>query len=307
MSRLDDLVACDDENIKISKEALFNIEPTTLDVIESCASTIDRLSRRFGEVCKYDEHHQSIEKWSKELGLKGNQALYYLRDAVLIGSANSNDPTSTAQTALHTSIAILARTHISLRLGRDFLFGITDIFRLRITSALGYMRVQAESFGLLKLLLTHPEMGEDWFASADDEKGKLFHKKWHSEVVSSLRDLDLHSDYSSGTNVAHHTRASGTAYGILLGGKDNKSKSEIRLIYQETDDYRILFFWLGVYLKFHRKALQHASGLYPELSETDIKESGLYDFIEKEKVIWSKAQEAHKSLHRTGFTKVLGR
>jgi hypothetical protein len=307
MSRLDDLVACDDENIKTSKEALLKIEPTTLDAIESCASTIDKLSRVFGEVCKYDEHHQSIEKWAKEFGLKGNQALYYLRDAVLIGGANSNDPTSIAQLALNTSIAILARAHISLRIGRDFLFGITDILRLRITSALGYMRVQSESFGQLKLLLTHPEMGEDWFASADDKKGKQFHYKWHSKVVSSLRDLDLHSDYSSGTNMAHHTRASGTAYGILLGGKDNKNKSEIRLIYQETDDYRILFFWLGVYLKFHRKALQHASVLYPELSETEIKEAGLYEFIEKEKIIWNRALDAHKSLHKTGFTKVLGR
>lgn len=306
MSELDNLLACDDENIKISKEALLKIEPTTLDVIESCIRTLDRLSRKFGELCKYDEHHQSLEDWAKDFGLKDNQAINYLRDALLIGGDESNDPTSKARVDLHKTIAILARVHISLRLRRDFLFGITDILRLRITSALGYMRVQSESFGQLKLLVHHPELGEDWFASADEKKGKHFHDKWHSRVVSAIRDLDLHSDYSLGTNMAHHTRASGTASGILLGGKSNKKSGEIRLIFQETDDYRILFFWLGVYLKFHRKALQHASVLYPELSDADITEAGLHEFIENEKLIWSKALEVHKSLHQTGLTKVLG-
>jgi hypothetical protein len=306
MTHLDDLLACDDENIKISKQALFDIEPTSLEAIESCANTLELMVRKFGETSKYDEHHDVIEGWAKQHGVKGNKALYYLRDAHLIGSTDANDPTTQAKINLQKATAILARMHIALRLGRDFLFGITDMLSLRITPALGYMRVQSESFGQLKLLVDHPELGEEWFSSADDAKGKQFHNNWHSRIVSAIRDLDLHSEYSSSTNFAHHTRASGTAYGILLGGKKDKAKGEIKLIYQETDDYRLLYFWFGVYLKFHRKALQHISSLFPELTDDDINKIGVHDFAAKESIIWNKVIEVHKSMHQTGLTKVLG-
>ena len=307
MTRLDNLLDFDNENAQLSKRALTEIEPTSLEVVEKFAFTLDCLTRSFGTVCNYDKHHKVIEDWAKSLGLKGNKALEFLRNTVVVGSNSPNDPTTRAKAEFHNAVAILARAHIALRLGRDFLFGITDMLRLRITPSLGILRMQSESAGQLRLLVNHPELGEDWFASAREDQGKVFHKKWHSKIVSVIRDFDIYTDYSRGSNMSLHTRASGTTLGTLIGAKDAAKRGEIRLNYQEADDARILFFWFGVFLRFHRKLLIHTSELFPELTERHIEDSRLHEFFTSEANVWKKTGEVHKALDLTEIHRIFHR
>jgi hypothetical protein len=212
---------------------------------------------------------------------------------VLIGQANPQDSSGLAKESFHKAVSIIARAQLTLRLGRDFLFGITDLLRLRITPALGYLRLQAESMGILRLLYEHPEMGEEWLASADYDKGKAFFDKWNSRVVEKIRAYGLHRDYVRGSNVALHSRASGITMGFLLGEKEKERPGEIRLLYQEIDDAGMLFIWFGVFLRFHRKLFLKVKDAIPELDDSQINASSIPTFLKLEDMIWAKVVEIH--------------
>jgi len=287
-SRLDRLIDCDTENIKESKRALVSIEPRSLECLEHAVSAFEQLAESFGKVCECDKHNRIINDWARGLGLRGETAANFLRDAVPIGRASSQDSFGLAKESYHKAVSIIARAQLTLRLGRDFLFGITDLMRLRITPAFGYLRLQAESTGILRLLYEHPEMGEEWLASADYDKGKAFYDKWNREIVERIRAYGLHPDYVRGSNMALHSRASGITMGFLLGEKEKDKPGEIRLLYQEIDDAGMLFIWFGAFLRFHRKLFLKMKDVIPELDDSHVNASSILSFLKLEDLIWSK-------------------
>ena len=62
------------------------------------------------------------------------------------------DPTQEAKQTLTNAEAGVARMFLSLRPGRDFFFGITDLLRLRVIPALGYLRIQSETAAPMKIM-----------------------------------------------------------------------------------------------------------------------------------------------------------
>ena len=295
MEHLDPLLECDNANIEITKKCLYEIEPKSLDAIEQCAGTLDNLGILYGEKCDYDKHHAVVAEWAGNFDLNGDTALELLKSATIIGDARE-DKTDVAMESMYKAVSILAKLLLTLRLKRDFLFSISDFLRLKVTPALGYLRIQSETFGILKLLNENSKLGEEWFDSAFSSSGKSFHNKWHSQIVRVIRDFGLYDDYSRGSNMALHTRASGIAMGWLVGSNIKRKKAEIKLTYQEIDDPRQLFFWFGILLRFYRKALINADIIFPELSAGDFDKAGVTSFFEIEDAMWAKAVQAYNAM-----------
>jgi hypothetical protein len=266
--KIDELAACDKDNLPESKRVLLALHADSLSATDECATLLERIGVLFGEVCDYDKYNQQICDWVKGQSGGAKQNVNLLEQAKLIGRMEGHDPVAEAQNALHKGNSVIARLYLILRLERDFLFGLSDLLRLRTTSMFGYLRVQTETVAILTLLGTDSAMAVDWLNSL--KGGKEFYKKYHRRIINKLRQLGLHNYYEDGSNTSLHSRVGGVAPGILIGGKKETPTRQVRLTYQEIDDPLILFLWFCVYLKAHKEMIDKLPEAVPEMDFSQI-------------------------------------
>jgi hypothetical protein len=187
-----------------------------------------------------------------------------------------------AKDAVEKAYSVVARIYLLLRLRRDFLFGLADLLRLRLTTAIGYLRVQAESIAALALMGGDPALARDWLATCSRSEGKEFYRKHHQRIVQKLKQLDLYDYYEDGSNMSLHSRAFGVAPGIIIGEKGSP-QGHIKLTYQEIDDAVILFLWFCVYLRAHEKMIKK---LLEALPEVDFAQTEVRRYEEMVESLW---------------------
>jgi len=274
MSELDQILKIDSDNVEKTKRLLAQISPDSIEAIEVGTKALNQLGKVWGEQCKYDQYNEILELWGSEKGVSGNELLGMLKQATLIGPPPSGDSTADAKVNLDKATAVLARTYLILRLQRDFLFGMTDLLRLRITPALGYLRIQAETVGILKLLSDSPHIAQEWLNADIGESGKKFFNKHNRKVIKSISDLNLYDYYNRGSSLALHSRVGGVTAGLLIGDKNIAHPGIIQLNFQETDSPTVLFLWFCAYLRFHKLVLDQVNQFVPELDSDAIERVG---------------------------------
>jgi hypothetical protein len=267
--KIDGLADSDKDNLAESKRALLALHPDSLNATDACANLLERIVVLFGAACNYDKYQQQLNDYlSAQPGVAK-----FLEQATLIGQVQEHDAVAGAKEALTKGNAEIARVYLLLRLERDFLFGLSDLLRLRETSMFGYLRVQTETVAILTLLATNSPMAVDWL---NPKKGKEFYKSNHSKIIAKLRQLGLHHYYEDASNTSMHSRVGGVAPGIIIGGKKDIPRREVRLSYQEIDDRVTLFLWFCVYLKAHKEMIDVLPQALPEVdfSQVDIRRYG---------------------------------
>jgi len=262
---LDKLLTLDNENIEISKNALLSIFPKSLELVEHFNNYFNNVFEEFGKECDVNKHQSLISKWAKDLNASGLDILQFLRSAKLIGKAKSGDYTENAKESLLDAQTILVRVILCMRLQRDFLFGISELLKCRITPAIGYIRLQAETAGIMKVMTENNLIATDWLSSIS-QKDNNFYRDWHKTIKDSLKSLNLGSDYDLASSLALHSRVGGIAKGMIIGHK-YKKPGEMVLNYQEIDDPKELFFWFGYYIRFHKKIVNNIKTIIPELKK----------------------------------------
>lgn len=304
MTRADFLLAADFENAVKSKEALVGLFPEALDVVEAGAALFETLAREWGKICDYDDHHEVMGRWADSLGLKDDDALGFLSQAELIGQPPAADSSADAKRSFISAIAVVARAYLMIRIARDYIFGVTDILRLRITPATGYIRLQAESAGLLKLMSTEPEAAQAWFNSMIKNEGKEFYNVWHPKVKQQITDLGFREAYADASEQALHSRPWGVTRGVLIGAK-GKPRGRIELIYQEEDEPILLLFALARYVGFHRRLCDSAASVYPELFDANPPQQEIDRFVQLTDKFSDRVVKVRKSLGSGGVQRLV--
>jgi len=265
ITSLEYLLVADAENALGSTANLKILVPDVLTGIEGFVAAFDALAKAWEGVTGHDEAAKVANAWIEGQGMGGKAGFHMLRDATLLGPDPDEDETRAAQKQLHRTIAILVRAHLTNRIRRDFLFGLSDLFRLRVSGAHGYLRLQCETVAQLVLMRGRPGVAPDWLNALDHQEGRLFYKARHRRIKQIIRALGLHHTYDQASNEALHSRPGGISRGLLIGGK-TRLPGEVRLAYQEIDDPRLLLFELLPYLRFHLGLLELLDKLYPEIA-----------------------------------------
>jgi hypothetical protein len=267
--KIERLADCDNKNIAESKRALLAFHADSLTATDECATLLEHIGRLFGEASGYDKYNQQLNDWLKgQSGGRAEQIVKLLEQAKLIGQMAGQDPVADAQDALYKANSVIARLYLLLRLERDFLFGLSDLLRLRSTSMFGYLRLQTETVAILTLSAADSAMAVDWLNTASLKEGKEFYKDHHGKIINKLRELGLHRYYQDASNTSLHSRVGGVAPGIIIGGKT--AQRQVRLTYQELDDPVILFLWFCVYLKAHKEMIDKLPQSVPEVDFSKI-------------------------------------
>ena len=301
MSNLDKLLTIDNENIDKIKRMLGEISPDCMEAIEIGTTAFERLGKAWGEHCQYDRYREDLQRWGTEKGVVGDEMLRMLKDATLIGSPPTGDSTPNAKLSLDKGTAVIARTYLMLRLQREFLYGVTDILRLRVTPALGYLRIQTETIGLLKLIHDSPHVAQEWLDADKGEAGKEFFNNHNGQVIKNIRDLNLYEDYNRGSSMALHSRVGGVMAGILIGGKRIEHPGIIQLTYQESDNPTIIFLWFCVFLNCHRRILDQIDRFVPALDADAIRQTNADRFGELVTNLWNILERMYLSYKTSGY------
>lgn len=305
MKRIEELLNCDQTNAKEAVDAISGIHSDALQLTESWSKTWSAIVQAFGDECEYTSHQRVLDQWAKETGIRGHEAIELLDSATLIGSAEPGNQTDSARVALRESFQILARIQVAQRIERDYLWGLSDLLRLRITSAWGYERLQAESAGVLRLLAHDPNLASEWFGASEPECGRKFYSKYHPRIVDSLRSLGLEKDYRRGSHWALHSGVGGSSLGRVVGGNEKKQPGEIRLSFQEAKNAWALFIHFGIYLRAHRRILDHSSAFFPELSASQLEATGIEEVIRRESKAWEIVLSIRRQSGFEGMAKLL--
>jgi hypothetical protein len=269
---LDRLAESDAHNFEESKRALAAFDSRMLEAVEGFSRLMEGIGQAFGSSAGYDQHSLHLNKWLESQPGGAKEAVRFLEQATLIGQAKGPDAVFEARTALYKANSVVARIYLILRLRRDFLFGVSDLLKLRLISTLGYLRIQSESAAILAILGKEPAMALEWL---DPDSGRNFYKKYQGRIVKKMRDLHLHDHYEQGSAMALHSRVLGVTPGILVGAKD-ASEESIDLTYQEIDDPRDLFLWFYIFLKAHTQVV---GGVAEGLPEIDLKKPEVDEYV----------------------------
>lgn len=308
ITTLEYVLQADADNAIKSMANLTHFLPDVVTGIDSYVNAFEGVSREWGEVTGWDGHNKKVQAELGNLVAKGmapKDAFEMLRTAGLVNPGRAGDTTAASQNSLYETDAILARAQLTNRLHRDFLFGVSDLLRLRATSAVGYVRVQCETAALISLMKKDPIVAKDWFDGMSREGGKQFYKNWGKSIAGEVGALGLRAYHEEGSNTALHSRIGGVVRGFLIGGKSRKP-GEVKLAFQELDTPPLLLFALLPYLRFHCDVLALVEKLYPELDAARIAKidrDACYSF--RDQVI-AKAREVHTKMGKEAILIDLG-
>ena len=150
---------------------------------------------------------------------------------------------------------------------RYFRWGATDLMRLRISAAAGYIRLQAEAMEMIVLFNERLDLANRWLSPKEDRE-KLFRKI--SKVMGKrklLERLDLKLAYKHGSAVAMHpgmetasraARFLATANGVSVDVLDQEFDPEDPFSYHLVVAY---------FLRTQQRILEHLPDVFTELAE----------------------------------------
>jgi hypothetical protein len=287
---IEKLVDCDTGNFAESKRALLEFHPDSLSATDECFKLLERIGILFGEACDYDKYNQQLNTWLKTQSGNREEKVIFLEKATLVGGIPEHDPIAEAKNAVGKANSVIARSYLLLRLGRDFFFGLSDLLRFRLTSMLGYMRVQTETIALIALLGTDLAMAVEWLNMTSPDEGKGFYRKHHGKIAGKLKELGLYDHYETGSNMSLHSRVFGVAQGIIIG-KKAAPRGHIRLTYQELDDALDILFWFCKYLGAHKDMIDRLPQALPEV---DFKQIDVRRYAEMVESLWARWRSVYQ-------------
>lgn len=268
-SNIDNFIEIDQNNFDESKRALQELNSSSLETAEELYDFLNFIATEFGKVCGYDAQQKKFNKAINSIPPAGDvkEFIKLLELSPIIGTINGEDPIGDGKKALENGYSIVVRTFLLLRLARDFLRGLTEILKLRITPAIGILRLQAESIALISLIKDNSEIAHSWINAISTGKSLLFFNKYHSRIVEKIKSFDLYDIYQRGSNMSQHSRIYGVGLGAIIGGKI-APPGTISLTFQEIDSQVFLLFWFYDFLRIHLNIIEKMPEITSEIDFT---------------------------------------
>ncbi len=261
MGELDKLLAADQANVKNSRAGLAKLDPALPGVIEVAAGMFGAFERCLkgagGAGDAQDD--ETLSQAARHLNLTPEELMAKLLTEALTATA----PSPTCQAYIRME-ARRARAVLFLLLQRSFMWGATDLLRMRVTPAEGYRRLEAETIGLLILIRDNPVIGVRWLRIVTDKEGRTFFNDTNFRVKSILQTVDLASAYDAGSGASQHVRFASAV--LSLSWPDRHTT---QLAYQEirADDPFEWFLGTLVFLSTQVRVLHALSQAFPEVTD----------------------------------------
>jgi hypothetical protein len=262
MSDLEELIKADSENIVNSRKILFGFDPKLPEALDTATGMFKTFSRCMEGVYDDSADLAILKECSKEIGIDEKKLVEMIESKNMNGSAFDR-----ARTAWLSLYARRIRGVIFLLLQRQFMWAATDLLRMRITPAIGYSRLEAESVALLLIIQSDPKVAKRWIKLGTDNEGKAFYKKFQGRIIKELKNHSLFNAYQQGSGASMHVRFVSAVRN--LSWKNKLDASEIRLGYQELQANNDFTYFITVlsFLRTQERIFRALSDAFPEVSD----------------------------------------
>jgi len=265
MSEIDELMQADAENVSHSRRILAGFDPELSTILDTAAGMFTTFGRCIegGEAESTDL--STFQQCSKDLGVEPEKLIE------LVESKTCNNPIiDRARSAWFKLYSRRVRGIIFLLLQRQYMWAVTDLLRMRLTPALGYGRLEAESLALLIIMRGDENVGNSWMELVSDTEGKAFYKKYQGEIIQVLRRYNLDGAYERGSGASLHVRIASAVRNLVW--KDKTGKSQIWLGYQElkpNNGFNRFNYFLEVlsFLRTQERVFRALGDAFPEVSD----------------------------------------
>ena len=258
--KLNDLLAVDSSAPTDSIERLARFDPSLPPLFQMALEMFGlfdgSMKAAFDEIVSEDS--EVLRQQAEVLGITGEEL-----DRALSTGKGVTQGHCMARPAYLRRRASFARATIFWLLNRQFLWGLTDLLRMRLIAADGYRRLEAESIGLLLTIQADPSVGDRWLRVKTLDEGKEFFRDTQGSVKESIRQVDLAFIYDHGSAVAQHVRIASGVLGLSF------ASDSIELQYLDVRDEDPFSHILAVvsFLTTQIKVFLALSQAFPEVKD----------------------------------------
>lgn len=265
MSEIDKLIEIDGENTLNSRRILTAFDPELSSVLDTAAGMFTTFSRCIEGGMEESKELSMLKQCADEMRVDEEKLIEMIES-----KSNSKPILNRARLAWFSLYARRVRGIIFLLLQRQFMWAVTDLLRMRITSVLGYTRLEAESLALLLIMKKDANIADRWMKLTSDKEGKAFYKRFQGHIIRELKNISLDTAYEIGSGVSLHVRFASAVRNFSLESKPGKS--QIWLGYQEIkpkDRFSQFIYFLQVlsFLRTQERIFRALGDAFPEVSD----------------------------------------
>jgi hypothetical protein len=221
-TRIQKLLEADENNAGASVDVMNAFDPAMSELFEQTAGMFQAIIERLGKWSAEEIEDGKLSAIAHRLGLTDQQLIVRLQ-------ADPQSQPDDAQAAWARLAALRAIKMLILACQRYWAWAATDLARLRLSTATGYLRLQAEIVGLVSLFLAEPQTADRWFNIRDKKSGRQFFNDTQSKVREVLKAFELDGVYEIASGGSQHVRLAGMVRSVASSGGD------LRLADQDVD------------------------------------------------------------------------
>jgi hypothetical protein len=230
MFAIKELLQVDHQNERIVERILTDFSHELPETMNDAATIFVTFSRCFGQNAQDDEDQDRFVEVLEQLNITPNELFSLIASHPVI---IHNPLIAKAKAADNNFCSRRARGFLLLLMHRCYMFAITDYFRFRVTSAIGYLRVEVEAAALMSIIRDNPMIASEWIQIDDDEKGRKFFNKHKTRIQQFLKKNHLDATWDMASGSAHHARFASIVSGLFQRTFKKNSR--------EVDEYNFKF------------------------------------------------------------------
>lgn len=262
---LEELLDADRTNVESARQVVRQLDPSILNLFDDAAAMYTTFCRciEFSEPF-IAQHTCELSRIAHEFQITPDELLKR------IVSDEALPELDAARAAWKLIRVNTTRAIVVLACQRQFMWGVTDLLRTRVTPAFGYTRQQAESVALLHLFRDNPNAAVQWRQVSTANEGRRFYRAYQPQLNTIMEAISLAAAYEQGSGAALHVRLASVARALFSLGPEeapHSSGGAIRLAFQELDPTRPFRYFLAVlhFLYTQARVFEGLTAAFPEV------------------------------------------
>ncbi len=292
MTEIDKLIEADQKNCQQSIKLFNQFDPLLVTLFDDAANLFNVFSRSFSHGATDDDTQHSFSKLAKEGGLTESEIVEVLNGKKL--SSMNDDLFEKIISNRNEYYGRRSRGLLLLQAYRSFMYAATDIRRLRVGTAFGFMRLEIEAVALMSLFQVNTKLAYAWFHLKGDRQGRDFNNKTKKDVLKFCDRYELTGEWNLASSSSQHSRLIGLVDGLTISSSSQFERytDNFSLAFQDFDPEKpeqLLVRALYI-LRTQAKLLLPLQLALPEVSDPLLLETRTPKFIKNIGLLYDKFQ-----------------
>lgn len=234
------LLDADESNTRVCRELFLQFSSDLPKTADDIYNLHDTFIQAYGQgVSNASPCKETImENAVKKLHISLEDVIKYDRQSLKGFDDQQRKLFETARKAYATIYASRVCAILLINMSKYFLFSVTDLHRLRVSAALGYLRLQIESIAFLYLFQIHPELAIEWMNIRPDRDSRNFFNKTRPQVTNFVEHHELWDPWNTASIHGQHSRVASICrnFDISTITDNGTRKTEILIGFQECTE-----------------------------------------------------------------------